>query len=81
MARGHEGAAGALLRATCREAHRRRYPFAVIGPHDRDPIRSSFSRYPHFTMGSDGYLTSLKGNTELVRQVTSGIPVEDYALV
>ncbi len=81
LAAGHEAASPSLLRTACREAHSRGYPLVVIGPHDRDPIRAMISRYPHFTMGSDGYLTSLKGNTDLVQRVANGIPVEDYALV
>jgi ribosomal protein S18 acetylase RimI-like enzyme len=72
------------LRAMVQEARRRAlaggFPFVIYGVHERDPLRRAFRGLPHFTMGSEVFLTSLQGNPDLVEEVALGIPVEDYAL-
>ena len=72
------------LRSLVQEARRRAraggFPFVLYGLHERDPFRKAFRRLPHFTMGSELFLTSLQGNPKLVEEVARGIPVEDYAL-
>jgi ribosomal protein S18 acetylase RimI-like enzyme len=80
-ARGDNLAAlGALVQEARKRAHARGFPFVICGLHERDPFRKTFRRLPHFTMGSEVFLTSLQGNSGLVEKVARGVPVEDYAL-
>ena len=74
------GALRALVQAARKQAHVGDFPFVIYGLHERDPFRPAFRGLPHFSMGSELYLTSLKGNQDLVEEVAQGIPVEDYAL-
>lgn len=70
----------ALVRAARKQAFAGDFPFVLYGLHERDPFRRAFRRLPHFSMGSELFLTSLQGNEELVEEVSRGVPVEDYAL-
>ena len=74
------GALRALVGAARKQAHAGAFPFVIHGLHERDPFRRAFRRFPHFSMGSELFLTSLQGNEDLVEEVSKGVPVEDYAL-
>jgi len=77
---GDTGALRCLVQEARRRAHAGGYTFVVAGVHEKDPISRAFRGLPHFTMGSELFLTSLKGNAELVEDVARGVPVEDYAV-
>lgn len=74
------GALGALVQEARFRARAGGFPFVLYGLHERDPWRRALRRFPHFTMGSELFLTSLKKDWELVDEVARGVPVEDYAL-
>ena len=74
------GALRALVQEARRRAHAGGFPFVIYGVHERDPFSKAFRGRPHFTMGSEVFLTSLQGNSDLVEEIARGIPVEDYAL-
>jgi hypothetical protein len=74
------GALRALVQEARRRAHDGGFPFVIYGVHERDPLGKAFRGLPHFTMGSEVFLTSLQGNPDLVEEVARGVPVEDYAL-
>jgi len=69
-----------LVQEARRRAHAGGYTFVVAGVHERDPLSRAFRGLPHFTMGSELFLTSLKGNEDLVEEAVRGVPVEDYAV-
>ena len=77
---GDTGALRGVVQEARRRAHAGGYPFVVAGVHVKDPFSRAFRGLPHFTMGSELFLTSLKGNAELVEDVARGVPVEDYAV-
>jgi ribosomal protein S18 acetylase RimI-like enzyme len=70
----------ALVQASRRRAHEMGYPVVVYGLHPDDPHRAAFRGMPRFSMGSELFLTSVQGNSELLAVVAEGIPVEDYAV-
>jgi ribosomal protein S18 acetylase RimI-like enzyme len=74
------GALRALVQEARRRAHAGGFPFVIYGVHGMDPFSKAFRGLPHFTMGSEVFLTSLQGNSGLVEEAARGIPVEDYAL-
>lgn len=78
--RGRLDALAALVWEARRRAFAGGFPFVTYGLHERDPFRGAFRRLPRFTVGSEVFLTSLRGNQGLVEEVARGIPVEDYAL-
>ncbi len=80
VAPGHEEGLRALVQAARNRAGMASMPFLVVGLHERDPLREILRPFPKLTMGSEAFVTSLKGDSHLMGCVRSGIPVEDYAL-
>jgi len=62
-------------------AYERKYSFASIGLHEKDPMGNCFGRIFKLTFHSVGMLLSIKNNRELIERVKQGIPFEDYSLV
>jgi predicted N-acetyltransferase YhbS len=77
---GHCQALQALLRTARAEAFRRRFTFLVIGLHERDPLRGLVRGIPRFTFSSLALATCL-ARPERLGSLTTGMPVEDFALV
>ncbi len=61
--------------------YQKRYCFASIGLHERDPLITAVKGIPNLKFESLGMLVGIKNNRQLVDTVKSGIPFEDYSLV
>jgi hypothetical protein len=70
-----------LLLQVCKLAFRRRYSFVTVAFHERDPMRRLVRFLPRFTFISEGFVTSLRGDTEVIKNIRNGIPLEDFSLV
>lgn len=55
--------------------------FVSLGLHERDPLLRVLKSRMRITFFSKGYVTSLKGNLEILKQITGGVAFEDYSLV
>ncbi|HEY6341604.1 MAG TPA: GNAT family N-acetyltransferase [Bryobacteraceae bacterium] len=77
---GHQAALAALLRRARVETLRRRFTCLAVGLHEHDPLRSLVRGIPRFTFTSLAFVTSL-GSSGRLKELTQGIPFEDYALV
>ncbi len=80
VVKGHEKAFRALVQVVRQQAYAQRYPFIVIGLHERDPLCNALRWMPRFTVGSHGLVASLQHNQALLDRILAGIPMEDYAL-
>jgi hypothetical protein len=78
---GHEDAFETLLHYAKNLTHKKNYHFVSIGIHSKDPINIIMNRFRKFTFYSQGYITSLKNNQNLIDDIINGIPFEDYSLV
>lgn len=70
-----------LLGHAIKIAYHKKYSFLTIGLHEKDSLQGLFSVKMKFTFKSIGLVTSLKGNTESIKDIMKGIPYEDYSLV
>lgn len=61
--------------------HKRNAHFASIGLNERDPLLKAIKSRMRITFLSKGYVASLKGNQEILKQITGGVVFEDYSLV
>jgi N-acetylglutamate synthase-like GNAT family acetyltransferase len=78
---GYEDAFEILLHYGKNLTHKKNYHFISIGIHSKDPINNIMDRFRKFTFYSQGYITSLKNNQNLIDDIINGIPFEDYSLV
>ncbi|MEO6722393.1 MAG: GNAT family N-acetyltransferase [Ferruginibacter sp.] len=62
-------------------AYDKKYSFASIGLHEKDPFNKCFNGLFKLTFNSVGMLLSIKNNRALIDKVQKGIPFEDYSLV
>ena len=76
----HPGALHQLIEHARRAAYVDHYSFAVVGFHERDPMREAATAFPRLTFRSDAYVASLGGSTDL-GPILRGTPCFDYAIV
>ena len=62
-------------------AFKEKYHFLNIGVHSKDPMRKVFSSCLHFNFKTQGYVWSMKGDTQKLRAVLDGVVSEDYSVV
>lgn len=61
--------------------YRNQFIFLTIALHPADPCRKIFARLPKFTLFSNVWMSSLKGDQNLLNTLQKGVLFEDYSLV
>ncbi|HYU53211.1 MAG TPA: GNAT family N-acetyltransferase [Gemmatimonadaceae bacterium] len=78
---GHERALRSLLNYVRYAAYRQKYSFVTIGIHERDPMRLLVHGVIKYAVVSHGLVANSDGPEEGAPHETTGIPMEDFALV
>jgi hypothetical protein len=61
--------------------YKNQFIFLTIALHPADPCRKVFTRLPKFTLFSKVWMSSLKGDQDLLNTLQKGVLFEDYSLV
>lgn len=80
-AEGHEEAFLSLMQKARHLAYQQQFHFLSLGLHTKDPLIPYFKSWFKFTFLSHGFVTSVKGNKDLLRNISEGLPFKDYSLV
>jgi hypothetical protein len=73
---------GLLIDHVRYDAYDKHYLFVSLGLHDRDPLQSVVQWMLRYTFDCVGLICSLSGDNAAVARIrSSGVPMEDFALV
>jgi predicted N-acetyltransferase YhbS len=80
-AAGHEEAFLFLMQKARHLAYQQQFHFLSLGLHTKDPLIHFFKSWFKFTFLSNGFITSAQGNKDLLRNISRGLPYNDFSLV